>query len=798
MPDTITASVLVRAVGTAQVADLQQYEDVDVDVVIPPPTWAKSSYSFDITDGGQPPIPAGTIEAVKSKPDYTLLYRLSTNTGDSHRLAGITALGGVVSFDGPAVPSIAVANSYEIAAQARQQSSDGSQSGWSDPIPITIRVVKAETDTVARNTAWLPPGGLSRTIQVGATHGFTLEHVDAAWTAPAGSTILWSGSYLDAGARAVLNFTEQSDAAAQLIRIWGTAATPTGALATINLGGTVRYPDGETALLPTIEVHVRVLAEAPTPSTWGLYRRQGDAAPYTYLQLSSLSAEVNEGEILEADDWEDPLYFACTELANRPLTIGFSHDPQNVWSIDGSQVANLRLHTGDTADTTTRHLLITGDGTHLDFETQTRYASHLIITSPARTISGTTYDSIHADIPITLQLGDVDEGPEFPADYNPSTIDGRVHGLAAPFALGNRWHDPEGRSLSYQVRSTNDAIVSFSLQGSNALPQYNSAGTASLQARAYDGSIYSDWETLQHYNITAETLADVDFAWAAPAAAVAGQTVTASLFEDAPVGSDIITGLYATATTDSQTAQVGAITYAIEPFGDGLVSLPASALSGKCALWWDETETLYVLGDTASALGYDRFAERQATRDKTFNLPPRFLLRDVATPSSSIGYVISQRQGSQSPLLAAVSRLDTAAPQVQFVGSARVSGAPCAVEAWGDGDGLRVRVAVGRTLQAYTSGTALLPAQADDLTIPLSICDSIQAFGSDDTHAWIACLKGTVKTLRCYRKSDENRVSRFDVPLTMSGSVLSVEIVGDWIAILTDTPAMFVLHKPGT
>ena len=799
----IAAAVVVRATGTAQVADKQQTEDIDVDVVIPPPAWSKSSYSFSITDGAQPPIEAGTIEAVKSNSDYSLLYRLSTNTGDNHRLAGITAMGGVVSFDGPAVPSIAVANRYEIAAQARQQSSDGSQSGWSDPIPITLRVNKAETDTVARNTAWLPPGGLRRTIQVGAAHGFTLEHVDAAWTAPAGSTILWSGSLTDRGRR-FLNFTEQSDADAQLIHIWGihAPARSIGAASILTLGGTVRYPDGSTDPLPPIAVRVRVLPAAPTPSTWGLYRRQGDAAPYTYQQLSSLSALVNEGEILEPDDWTDPLYFSCTELANRQIQASFSHDPGNVWSIDASSVANLRLHAGDTSDTPTRHLLITGDGTHLDFETQTRYASHLIITSPATTISGTAYGSIHADIPISLQLGDVDEGPVFPSDYNPTTIDARVHGLAAPFELGNRWHDPEGRQLSYQVRSTNDAIVSFTLTGSAALPQYNSAGTASLQARAYDGSIYSDWETLQHYRITADTLADVDFAWAAPPAAVAGQTVTASLFEDAAVGTDIITGLYATATTSSQTATVGAITYAIEPFGDGLVSLPAGALTNAVCLWWYETEHLYLAGTidqttspTSTALhAYSRLAERDTADDKTTHWAE---MRDIVSPSASIGFAIGRSNPTDNYIVAEIADIDTPTLDT-LTNSVSLAGSPSSVESWGDGASQRVYVSVGRTLQAYANSPTLARATADDITIPLSLADSIQAFGSDDTHAWIACLKGTVKTLRCYRKSDENRVSRFDVPLTMSGNVMSVEIVGDWIAILTDAPAMFVLRKPGT
>ena len=135
----IAAAVVVRATGTAQVADKQETEDIDVDVVIPPPTWAKSSYSFSITDGEQPPITAGTIAAIKSKADYGLIYRLSTNTGDSQRQAGITALGGVVSFDGPALPSIAVAREYDLAAQARQTSTDGSQSEWSEPVPITLR-----------------------------------------------------------------------------------------------------------------------------------------------------------------------------------------------------------------------------------------------------------------------------------------------------------------------------------------------------------------------------------------------------------------------------------------------------------------------------------------------------------------------------------------------------------------------------------------------------------------------------------------------------------------------------------
>ena len=797
---SIVASVLVRAAGTEEVADTQQYEDITIPILPAVPTWPASQYYYTITDGEQPPIPLDTLAAIKSKPEYGLIYRINENTGDPQRLVGITTPAGAVSYDGPAVPSRAASSAYAVQAQARQSAANGDLSEWSEPATLNIAVDAADNpnnNEVQRNTAWMPAGGLVRTIQLGPTHGFTLEHVDNAWLVPSGAEVHWSAS-LTSGGRTILNFTEQSDSAAQLVHVWGLSAGE----ADLTLGGTVLYEDATSEALPVIEVEVTVLAEAPTASSFAFYRRTGSAGSYVYTQISSLTGNIDEGASAANLFADNPIYFTCTEITNRLLQGSVSHDPDDVWTLDYTHIAQIL-----TPPQTARRLDLTADGAALDHETITRYTAHLLITSPATTISGTTYDSIHADLPIVLTIGDVDEGPVFDSDYNPAGVIAFVHGLASPFALTNRWHDPEGRTLSYQIRSTNDAIVSFTLiNGNEALPQYNSAGTANLEGRAFDGTIWSPWETLENYDIRAQALAAVSFVWAAPPAAVAGNAVVKQLWEDDAVGTDIITGLYATASTDDQTATVGSITYGLESFGDGIIPPASAELAGADSFWWQEDPgTLWTMGSHADPAGstgpqhlngYSRLGHRiDGTKSVSWQR-----IGDIYAGGSTVGYGVGKTSQAASWQLAILSGLGIAT--IAIDNTITLSGTPHSVEAWGDGSSQRVRTAIGRVLQAFTAtGGTLARASADDWTIPLSLADSIQAFGSNDSHVWIACLKGSVKTLRCWNKTNQNRVEEYDIALSMSGTVSSVEVVDSWILVMAASGATitgYVYRRPGT
>ena len=766
----------LEAVSTAQVQGSTLTRALSVGMVLPPPTWSQDRYSFSMDDGAQPPIVLGDIVAQKTDDEYGLIYRISRNSGDSLRLFSVVASSGAVAFSGPSVPSRAAATSYSLQAQARQTAAGGHISDWGDPIDIEVAInpVHQPTDSVVLNSHWQPEGGLTRSIQIGETNGFSLDILHA-YSAPEGSTYAYALSDLSQAERAIINYTENDS----LFHFWGLAVGS----ATLSLGGTITFPSGTTADLPDIDVSISVHAQAPTASVYGWYQLQGAE----YVQVSSLEVSVDEGAAQHQIFTASPLYFYVQNINNRSLADnGFHNDPDLVFSLNlvagQQQTIDLPVH----GNVLARQIPLYADGTNLDYETRTRYTAHLQIAVPAATIGGIIYSAFTADLPISAVVGDVDEGPVFRSDYQVPQITARVGATPHPRDIGGLWSDPEGRSLSYEVRSSADNIVSVALDGHTYTPQYGVVGQANIDARAYDGAIWSPWERVEEYTITAAALAIPTFAWASPTSSVIDQTQA----ENLAVGTKLITGLYATATTGDTTATLGAISYELAEIPADMVLPPLDTFSISFLWWHRSTSRLYLLDAAASTStskilrAYDNRGSREQDDDKSLAVSQILDIYAV----SALGYFIGS-VNSQS-VLGSISEADSATISVGE--TINLTGVPRSVESWGDGADERIYVAKGSNLEAYSFQSATWAREeGDDFGISPAQGTEITCFGSDATHAWIAARQANRTTiLMCFRKSDKNRVPAGDrtidhLGMTQTNHIFALEVVGDWILLAT-------------
>ena len=107
-------------------------------------------------------------------------------------------------------------------------------------------------------------------------------------------------------------------------------------------------------------------------------------------------------------------------------------------------------------------------------------------------------------------------------------------------------------------------------------------------------------------------------------------------------------------------------------------------------------------------------------------------------------------------------------------------------------------------IRAYTFQSATWARSAgDDWGPSAALADECFGFASDATYAWMICRKGSVFALRCWRKSDKNRVPALDLVLTelTANQPSAIEIVHDYILILyydnaASTDKILIVAKP--
>ena len=524
-----------------------------------------------------------------------------------------------------------------------------------------------------------------------------------------------------------------------------------------------------------------------------------------YVQVSSASVSLDEGTALAPILTSAPLYLYVPDLPDRDLSdTGFTSDADEVWYVRALP-ASTTLTLPGLGEVAAQEIPLSADASRLDAETITQYTSQLEVSVPAATAGGITYPAVAATISLTAQVGDVDEGPVFTSGYVVPQIYGRVGGTASPIPLAGLWTDPEGRTLGHALRSSASNIVSVALDGEQGDVQYGVAGEANIEGRAYDGSIWAPWQLLAEYVISEAAPAVPTFQWASPTSSLQQQ----NLPESTAVGHTLLAGLYATATTDDQTATLGAISYSIQPIPADVALPPLTLPSGvlRCLWWIASEERLYFAGDlhteippsnTEDILAYMPSGDRAQSADKTLALAE---IADIY--GSALGYGVGKPTASSTYRLYGLSHIHTAT--ITADAGIALPSEPASVESWGDGTDERIYVALKGTrhIRAYTYQSATWAASSgDDWGPSTSLADSLTAMGSDATHVWVACKLGTTQTLRCWQKSDKNRVDTLDRALPhITDTIESVEVVGEWILLLVhattpDSYRVEIVRKP--
>ena len=805
-----------------------------VHILPPPPTFREDSYEFHIADGSLPSTASqtdrflGQIDVVAGDGYRRGAVAFAKNSGDVHRQFASDNSANIW-YSGPLSISRSIEDRYDLEFGAVQVATDGDVSPVGR-VPIAIIVDKVSGDEVVLNPDWSPQGGLTRSIVVGGT---TSIDASDAWRIPEGSTQSISGVVAPLQPEALISSSDTND----VFMLTGLA---TGT-ATLTISNTVTLPNGETAenvptIVVTIEVHDNFV---DTPYKW--LQRSGTPGSYTYEEITQATTTLAEGSASTENFTDARLYFWCPDLQNREVGVSIDGDSKNVWTLDTA--AEVIPVPGITGNQRCTRLRPTSDGTRLDFETLHSYGVRIEVWSHADTDSNPEYGAFTQYLPLIATVTDVNELPQRRTNTPFEDITIRVGAGTQNLELGNRWSDPEGRTLNFEVTSSSPNVASGSLVQFGQVWQWNprAVGTTTISVRCNDGTTPISWVTPDTFTITVEAgdlIAPV-ITWQSPQRNLAIQTS-----ESAAVGSALVKNMWA--STDIDDVE---LSYDIIDAPDVLLPLDLSKVN---MIWWNTFDSRWYVAGTLDTpiTGTGNYAPQGAHRFDEFGsevpLPlgalrpsvrsggaldarSRFseimavapyqavsTVSAVALPVYSV--ILAGRGGPQAlrggrsntnqpgeNTIYAQSFIAFTPPSpgrwfsrrefyVQFsdivysmVSSINTLNNPTSRRLWATEEGQQKIKCYNIGAGPANSSTSSAEDVGNTITPPAAICDQPQAMALDDDEEllFVVCRKGSDYSVRAWnwpartRSEDDDETST-----TISGRALSMEIIGDWIYVL--------------
>ena len=299
---------------------------------------------------------------------------------------------------------------------------------------IFVRVSSSASPVVppARNPAFVPVGGLTRTVRVG-------EFFDIDWT----------GAFDDPDTPVV--------PVAQNAELIGVALRPGDVVRCTGLavGSTTYTVSG----VWVVRVQVLAAAATPTATTSAWYQRTGTN---TYAAVSSLSLSLEENSARANLLSASPLFLTMTQIAARNIT--YQERPALAGlEVFEASLTTINLPGGGTAQA--RQVQIFGDGSDFDFETQSSYALTLLAEADTDTIGATTYEAHTAQLPIALAITDVFEptaAPSFDSADAAVNLPSGTDGSTTGFSLGKF---DAGQGATYTLSESLRSIFSVDSGG---------------------------------------------------------------------------------------------------------------------------------------------------------------------------------------------------------------------------------------------------------------------------------------------------------------------------------------------
>lgn len=776
----------------------EETQDYTLAVVPPAPLWPVESYTFDLADGSQPRTAGETDEQLGSiaadpSADYRLGgYRITENSGDPERqFAAVAAMGGIY-YAGPSAASIAAApGGYQLKAGAVYMAADG-DIGPVGEVDVRIRMIDKANDTAIANPDWRPPGGTTRSINVGET--FDID-AGSAWRVPAGATQAISGSAADT---AVIAVTDTDD----VFAVRGLAVGTT----TLDIDNQVTFADGTVAAAPQVQVKVQVhLAHEDTPHMW--LELSGDQQPYAGALSQSRSLSVAEGaaraDVLTAN--RVALWYpdANTRLGGNSI----ADDTADAVIITDTDIVQATVP-GQTGPQSVLAFDLAVDGTRFDYEQSHLYSVRIDAHYDAYSDGTTDWGAFTAYFPLRISITDRNELPVRRTGVPWPDITGRVGAAVSPIDLAARYSDPEGRTLSFRVTSSAPAIVSGAIQGHGQewQPQLNAVGTATITVEATDGTgqppAYTTPGPADRFQITVEAGALIvpRLRWQNPESG----NLVAFVDADAPVGRKIARSVFAAKLATP--AAEGDLAYSLAP---APLRLPPSPLPRLFTLAWLARQRKWIGGGnfatgrrTERMRLYDRYGEPVSAPSPA--LAPGLAADGSANPASSSLEIVNvcrpdpDGTSSWDLIVGGLGTLrsgSVTARRAYFVQRARAIAAatadPPPLETYGSyirattffqealpigsGEDLRVLVFLNgsRIATAYqfaaAAGTAATVDDSKTLTGAAADADSFEAAAHDGETLWVCCpltAAGAVsRTLRAYALDGYARRPNLDVPL---------------------------------
>ena len=531
----LSGQLIVTVQGTATARAATFTRDIQIDLRTgATPVFASAFYSWTLPNGTDPP-PAYVLGSVaaSSQPGESQRFRIISGNTDPQKLFAINAGNGQVSYTGPSAADMAAI--YNLVIGCVNLRTDGTES----PEATTnarITVPAAPAVPISRNPAFAPAGGLSRTIQVGAS--FSID---------------FTGAFQGTGFT-VSNTTSDTDiisvTRSDLVFTCTGLAVGTATFSVIATRGT------ETA---TWVVRVTVVSAPPTPTTISWYRKTGAT---TYAAVTSLAYTVTEGAADADVSAAEPLYAVVTGgVNNRLLSVTDIPGIGGIRFVEGG-TATINLPGGGTA--LGRLVRIFIDGTLFDFEHRSSYSTVIQGTVQTDRLAGTDYAAATSRIPLTLTIQNSNEPPVAVRAAANRTINVTLRIRGNPYTqdFSDLFRDPEGRTFTLAITSTGvDASSSVTSGGSpNLMIQPGTVvGIKTYIVRAYDGSQNS----VDFYTIIVDTQqrspSHVTLTWQNPM----DPASEVSLAENAGTGSPIYRNMYATATAADADVTLPDITYTL-------------------------------------------------------------------------------------------------------------------------------------------------------------------------------------------------------------------------------------------
>ena len=409
------------------------------------PIFSDPSYTFELTDGTDPPpsVVVG-LPTATHQPGETQRWRIITaQTG--MRLFTINAADGSISYDGPDAASRTAVPSYTLTLGV--VNIDGSKESIEATQDATINVVEAYTAPVA-NGSWSPganwtkaaDGSFHGTIRTGAANSVSVDITVGAtgpWTIMAGRTANYRNQTIPSPPTHYA--ITRSDG---IFNIRGTS-----------VGSETLYlfmSDGRTE--EQLVFHVQVVAATTTLPSSATWYQDGAGLSYDVVDAKGINISFPEGQVSPVSR---NIYVTYTEIDNR--TNGTLAEPtQAGFDIVEGGILRRQITIGSQQVWVDAYQ-INIDPTMFDYETQNRYDLTATMNVPQATISTSTYAAVHKPIEIHLNVGNVNEPPDRTAQAAPADFELRRRGNIIDYSLNGYWvseDNPDANNLSYRLVQT--------------------------------------------------------------------------------------------------------------------------------------------------------------------------------------------------------------------------------------------------------------------------------------------------------------------------------------------------------